>query len=130
MALVNERLQRLLKVNDMSYQDLADRTGIHKATLHRYCQGVTDKVPIDRLWQIAFALGTTPQYLMGDTDDSSPKSLVCEDLGHSLTKLQEYNDILKRIEQDAGFKFVMDSLMGLKTDQLLPLAMFIQAIKN
>lgn len=72
MALNIQRLNELLAANKMSYQDLADITHINKATLHRYFTGVTKKIPIERIWPIAFALNTTPQYIMGDTDDPNP----------------------------------------------------------
>ena len=72
MALNKDRLIELLNKNNMSYQDLADITHINKATLHRYFTGATKKIPIERLWPIAFALNTTPQYIMNDTDNPDP----------------------------------------------------------
>ena len=72
MALNINRLTDLMNANKMSYQDLSDITHISKATLHRYFTGTTKKIPIQRLWTIAFALNTTPQYLMNDTDDPDP----------------------------------------------------------
>lgn len=72
MAIRKERLLDLMQANKMSYQDLADITHVHKSTLQRYFTGSTKKIPVERIWPIAFALGTTPQYLMGDTDDPSP----------------------------------------------------------
>ena len=72
MELIQSRLRELMAGKRMSYQDLANVTHIHKATLQRYFTGTTKKVPIERIWPIAFALDTTPGYLMGDTDDPSP----------------------------------------------------------
>lgn len=76
MAIKTDRLTNLLAANKMSYQDLADITHINKATLHRYFTGATKKVPIERLWPIAFALNTTPQFLMGDTDNPDPSYCI------------------------------------------------------
>lgn len=72
MELIQSRLLDLMASKRMSYQDLANITHIHKATLQRYFTGATKKVPIERIWPIAFALDTTPGYLMGDTNDPSP----------------------------------------------------------
>lgn len=72
MEVNKDRLLTLMKANKMSYQDLAELTHVHKSTLQRYFTGITHKIPIERLWPIAFALNTTPQYLMGETDDPNP----------------------------------------------------------
>ena len=49
----------------VSYGLLSKMTGIPKATLQRYATGVTDKIPYDRLFLIARALGTSVGYLTG-----------------------------------------------------------------
>lgn len=72
MELNKDRLLTLMKANKMSYNDLAEITHVHKSTLQRYFTGKTQKIPIERLWPIAFALNTTPQYLMNETDDPNP----------------------------------------------------------
>ena len=72
MELNKDRLLTLMKANRMSYNDLAEITHVHKSTLQRYFTGKTQKIPIERLWPIAFALNTTPQYLMNETDDPNP----------------------------------------------------------
>lgn len=75
MNITANRLQQLLYDNHMSYGQLAEITNINKATLHRYATNKTIKIPSDRLWTIAFALNTTPQYLIGSTNDPNPQYL-------------------------------------------------------
>lgn len=67
-----ERMKNLMKINKISFQDLANMTQLSKATLHRYANNPYQKVPISRVWTIAFALNTTPEYLSGLTDDPKP----------------------------------------------------------
>lgn len=50
---------------NLSYQDLANLTGLSKSTLQRYETGYIKKVPINQIRTLAKALGTTPGYLMG-----------------------------------------------------------------
>lgn len=50
---------------ELSYQDLADLTGISKSTLQRYETGFIKKVPISQIEIIAKALNVSPGYLMG-----------------------------------------------------------------
>lgn len=70
--MIYNRIRDLMDSQKISYRDLERATSIDKASLQRYCTGKTVNVPADRLWTIAFVLGTTPAYLMGETDDPSP----------------------------------------------------------
>lgn len=58
---------RRLELN-MSYQDIADKTGLSKSTLQRYETGSIGKLGLDKLEILAYALQVSPAYLMGWTD--------------------------------------------------------------
>ncbi len=49
----------------LSYQDLADKTGMSKSTLQRYETGFIKNIPLSRVEALAKALRVTPEYLMG-----------------------------------------------------------------
>ena len=49
----------------LSYQDLADRTGLSKSTLQRYETGDIANIPLSKIEVLAKGLETTPQYIMG-----------------------------------------------------------------
>ncbi|WP_243238901.1 helix-turn-helix domain-containing protein [Clostridium botulinum] len=49
----------------LSYQDLADKTGLSKSTLQRYETGSIKNMPLDKLGILAKALNVSPAYLMG-----------------------------------------------------------------
>jgi len=66
--------ERRLRQN-LSYQDLADKTGISKSTLQRYETGFIKNLPIDKLEILSSALNTTPGYLMGWEKESTDSSL-------------------------------------------------------
>lgn len=66
--------ERRIRLN-LSYQDLADKTGISKSTLQRYETGFIKNLPIDKLEILANALDTTPGYLMGWEKESTDSSL-------------------------------------------------------
>lgn len=66
--------ERRIRLN-LSYQDLADKTGISKSTLQRYETGFIKNLPIDKLEILANALDTTPGYLMGWEKESADSSL-------------------------------------------------------
>ncbi|MBZ9634694.1 helix-turn-helix domain-containing protein [Clostridium sp. FP1] len=74
----NEIIKRIKEIRirqNLSYQDLADKTGISKSTLQRYETGFIKNLPIDKLEILANALNTTPSYLMGWEKDSTDSSL-------------------------------------------------------
>lgn len=65
MSDISKRILDIILAKEISYGELADRTGIPKSALQRYATGETEKIPIDRLQIIAKAIGTTTAYLMG-----------------------------------------------------------------
>jgi len=52
----------------LSYQDIADATGLSKSTIQRYETGGIRKVPINQIEDLARALHVSPNYLMGWDD--------------------------------------------------------------
>ena len=60
-----ERIKNRRLELDMSYQDLADKTGMSKSTLQRYETGFIKNLPLSRVEALARALRVTPEYLMG-----------------------------------------------------------------
>lgn len=64
MSEMSQRILEIILSKEISYGELADRTGIPKSALQRYATGATEKIPIDRLIRIANALGVDPYSLM------------------------------------------------------------------
>jgi transcriptional regulator with XRE-family HTH domain len=60
-----ERIRKRRLELDLSYQDLADKTGMSKSTLQRYETGFIKNIPLSRVEALAKALRVTPEYLMG-----------------------------------------------------------------
>lgn len=60
---------------ELSFQDLADRTGLSKSTLQRYETGKTAKLPVEKARLIADALEMPVEQLLGLETSAEP---VCE----------------------------------------------------
>ena len=60
-SLVRERKQNL----GLSYQDLANRTGMTKSTLQRYASGEIKNIPLSRLRSLATALEISENQIIG-----------------------------------------------------------------
>lgn len=66
---IGTRIRQACKKKGISYGNLSKATGISKSALQRYATGETKNIPIEKIEKIALALGVTPQYLAGWTDD-------------------------------------------------------------
>ena len=78
MSDISKRILDTITCKDISYGDLADKTGIPKSALQRYATGQTEKIPIDRLEKIASAIGVTTSFLMGwdSTNEVNAKKII------------------------------------------------------
>lgn len=63
-----KRISDRRKELGMSYQDLADATGLAKTTLQRYETGHITNIPINRIDALAKGLQCSPAYIMGWTE--------------------------------------------------------------
>lgn len=97
-TLNGDKMKDLMNQQKLSFRDLSQRTSIDKATLHRYANDLTTKIPIDRIWQIAFALGTTVDYLTDLTDDPRPE--ILQTRKNSSPILKEINNTLSTMNEE------------------------------
>lgn len=75
---IGKRIKQRRKDLHMSVDELAKRLGKNRATVYRYEKGDIENLPMDILEPLAIALDTTPQYLMGWTEELtlSPSDLL------------------------------------------------------
>lgn len=60
--IIQQRLKERRLFLNMTYQDLADKTGLSKSTLQRYETGGINNLPIDNIYKLSDALGVSPNY--------------------------------------------------------------------
>ena len=60
-----QRIKTKREELQLSYQQLADITGMSKSTLQRYETGGIKNIPLDKLEILATALKTTPEWILG-----------------------------------------------------------------
>ncbi|MBR5091774.1 MAG: helix-turn-helix domain-containing protein [Ruminiclostridium sp.] len=63
-----ERIKQRRKELGLSYQELAELTGISKSTLQRYETGSIKNIPLDKLDVLAKGLKTTEMYIIGKSE--------------------------------------------------------------
>lgn len=95
MSIFSERLFELMKSKKLSQKELAEKAGVTESAMSYYVKG--ERIPrSDVLTRIAKALGTTMDYLLGNTSEVSPGSEL-QYLQRNLGKLDK--EQLKKAEK-------------------------------
>lgn len=76
--LIGKRIQARRKQLGMSADELGKRLGKDRSTIYRYEKGDIENLPLDILEPIAYALETTPQYLMGWEQVEQANDIISE----------------------------------------------------
>lgn len=86
---ISQRIKKRRISLGLSYQRLADKTGMSKSTLQRYEVGNTNYLSADNLSLLATALETTPSYLMdwSEIECHTPVNVEKEKLKEKFIKL-------------------------------------------
>lgn len=66
-----EKIAQRRRELGLSYQELADRTGLSKSTLQRYETGSIKNIPLDKLDILAKGLETTDMFILGKEEASN-----------------------------------------------------------
>lgn len=87
MTSTGELIKYLRKQKHISADELAEKVGVHRATIFRYERGDIERIPYQVLVPIAEVLGCSPLDLMGIDEAEKEKRLLVS--FHSLTPEQQ-----------------------------------------
>lgn len=91
---------------NISYQELANKTGLSKSTLQRYETGSIKNMPIDKLEVIASALDISPAYLMGWEEENKETNQNEDAISIEEHKLLKNFNKLNKTGKDEAIKRV------------------------
>lgn len=74
--MIASKLKELRKKRGMTLDELAERIGTSKQTIHRYENGIISNIPHEKIEALAAALGVTPADLMGWEYNSTFNNIV------------------------------------------------------
>lgn len=63
------RIRQLRESLNLPQIDVANAIGVSKQTLYKYEHDIVSNIPSDKIEELAHVLNTTPEYLMGWTDE-------------------------------------------------------------
>jgi repressor LexA len=78
----SHQLKKVMEKRGISQTELCERTGIPKSAMSQYISGAF-KPKQERVYLLAKALMTTPEYLMGLTDDEEPPIFLNFHIDHN-----------------------------------------------
>ena len=70
--MISHEIKKRRKALGLTLEELAERIGTSKQTIHRYENGTISNIPPEKVEALALALETTPSALMGWDSDASP----------------------------------------------------------
>ena len=114
--LIGKRIQARRKQLGMSADELGKKLGKDRSTIYRYEKGDIENLPLDILEPIAYALETTPQYLMGWEQVEQTNDTI--------------TDAVVRMRSDAEFFSAVEMLLALDSDKLSLVTQMISAFKK
>lgn len=115
--ILQSRLKERRLFLNMTYQDLADKTGISKSTLQRYETGGIQNLPYDKIFAISEALEVRPEYFTDLTKDYTAQP-VTQDVMFPQSNRAEYMDHIMEFEKKALEKITPSLISkGYKVEQ-------------
>ena len=131
MSRCSDKILSMLSEKNMSYGELSRRTGIPKSALQRYAVGETEKIPVDRLEQIAYALDTTPAELL-EWESDTGNSMYGNHVQNLLyfEKNQGLLDLYKEIYDNQTLALLFDKTRDLDPSDLEMVLTIINGIRK
>ncbi|WP_336990263.1 helix-turn-helix transcriptional regulator [Bacillus infantis] len=109
-----EILRRRLKERrlflNMTYQDLAEKTGMSKSSIQRYETGGIKNIPYDKIFTLSEALEVRPEYFTDLTKDYTGESAIEEKMIKKEDRSQHL-DYIKEFEERA-IRYITPNLIS------------------
>ena len=121
-----ERIKELRQSIGLSQVDLANKIGVSKQTLYKYENDIVTNIPSDKIEQLSFILQTTPEYIMGwtENDDVPNTGLNAEYYdGETLEMAQALYD-------DPNLRALMKAAMSINKDSITSLTQLLYNMKE
>ena len=99
--MLQKRLRERRLFLGLTYQDLADKTGISKSTLQRYESGGIKNLPYDKIFILSEALEVSPNYFTDLSKDYT-------DVPHSLDKPSNLYEMTKEEHRAAHLNMIKE----------------------
>lgn len=102
MAIENmaRRIKELRQAKGLTLEQVANVVGVGKSTVRKWETGMIANMKRDKIADLARALGTTPAYLMGWTDEPSKTEQTSHDKVELTEGEQMLLDLFRQVPED------------------------------
>ena len=126
---MGEKIYSLRTSQGMTLEELGNKVGVGKSTVRKWETGIIANMRRDKIAKLAAALGVSPGYLMGWTEDP-------EDHGEPAPTLQPYYfdpetaAIAQEIHDNRQMQILFDAARDATPEQLRAVQALIRGFKN
>lgn len=114
-----ERIKHLREKMGLSQVSLADKINISKQTLYKYENDIITNIPSDKVEAIADATGSTPAYIMGWEESSTPSYPNVRPIGTKRLPVLGHVACGKPIFMEEEKEVYVDATTDVKADFIL-----------
>ncbi|WP_304508581.1 helix-turn-helix domain-containing protein [Anaerotignum sp.] len=122
---VGQRIRACRKKRGLTVDELAERLEKNRATVYRYENGTIENLPITILEPIAKALDTSPAYLMGWTENSSPTTdkdgIPALETKETFTPTEHELEVILAYRNQINMQPAVDRILGISAKSGVPL---------
>lgn len=94
---LGQRIHNLRKAHGLTLEQVGQAVGVGRSTVRKWENGIIANMRRDKIKKLAAALGTTPSYIMGWTDDP-----LDDGLGYSSPTMPAWSPQLKSLAGALG----------------------------
>ena len=92
---IGEKIKNLRISLKLTQEELAEAVGTKKQTIHKYETGIISNIPASKIKALADKLDSTPAYLMGWTETTSPSYQKADTISDIIIKLRSDDELLE-----------------------------------
>ena len=118
-----ERIKRLRIDLGMTQEELGEKIGVQKAAINKYETGVVVNLKRGIIVKLAEALNSTPEYIMGWTEEEE----FWNDVVNPNDETMRYAEELRR---SPGMRMMFDAAKGCTEEDMRKVAAMIKAFKG
>ena len=103
---LGKRIYNLRKAHGLTLEAVGQAVGVGRSTVRKWENGIIANMRRDKIKKLAVALGTTPSYIMGWTDDPNDDGLSSDFIPALSPQLHALSDALDQLNEEGQEKLL------------------------
>ena len=130
MSRVSDYLKSVYDSKGMSYAKIEEKTKINKSALQRYVTGTTEKIPFNRLAEIARVFDIPYEHLLKlQMEDAHEEAMKQEPLQEKIRQAETQSDKLSAMSEKELDEELVKALTDLSPSEVVSVLAFVAGLK-